>query len=179
MRVMSQQQFEAERQQKDNFYKTSERSPLSPEQRALFAGLSYYDYNPALDLTVTVTPFTVQDKFDVQTSTGDVRSYTRYGQFSFDYEGETVTLVLYLTDHGFFLPFVDALSGKETYPAGRYIDPEDLGNNTFHIDFNSAYNPYCAYSPKWSCPITPAENRVKISLPAGEKLPQGDWVEKG
>jgi uncharacterized protein (DUF1684 family) len=175
---MSEARIIAERQHKDKFYKSSERSPLTPDQQALFEGLSYYDYNPALDLTVTIEPFAVQDTFEVQTSTGDVRLYTRYGQFTFDYEGTPVTLVLYQTDHGFFLPFVDALSGQETYPAGRYIDPEDLGNHTFHIDFNRAYNPYCAYSPKWSCPITPPENRVKISLPAGEKLPHGDWVEK-
>jgi uncharacterized protein (DUF1684 family) len=74
------------------------------------------------------------------------------------------------------LPFVDAGAGTETYPAGRYLEPEYLGNNIFHIDFNHAYSPYCAYGDGWSCPITPAENRLKVSIRAGEKIPQGEWV---
>ena len=78
-------------------------------------------------------------------------------------------------DH-FFLPFVDTLAGEETYPAGRYLEPVQLEGNTFRIDFNQAYNPYCAYGDNWSCPITPAENRLSVPIRAGEKLPQGDWL---
>ena len=102
----------------------------------------------------------------------------RYGTFTFTVDGQEASLTIYEADYGFFLPFVDAGAGTETYPAGRYLEPEYLGDNLFHVDFNHAYNPYCAYSDGWSCPITPAENRLKVSLQAGEKLPVGDWVEK-
>ncbi len=71
---------------------------------------------------------------------------------------------------GYFLPFVDALAGKETYGAGRYLEPEPLGKGLFLVDFNLAYNPYCAYNDMWSCPISPAENHLKIPIRAGEKL---------
>ncbi|MFN2197412.1 MAG: DUF1684 domain-containing protein, partial [Anaerolineales bacterium] len=72
---------------------------------------------------------------------------------------------------------VDALAGQETYGAGRYLEPEELEDGRFLIDFNLAYNPYCAYNENWSCPLTPFENRLKVPVRAGEKIPQGDWTE--
>ncbi len=77
---------------------------------------------------------------------------------------------MYRNEHGFFLPFADALAGDETYGAGRYLEPEPAGDDRLLIDFNLAYNPYCAYNPNWSCPITPAENRLKVAIRAGEKV---------
>ena len=170
--------LQKQRQQKDEFFRDHPQSPLTPEQQEKFTSLSYYDYNPELDLRITVEPIADGQFVQIQTTTGDVRSYKRYGKFSFTVDGQEVTLTLYEADYGFFLPFVDAGAGTETYPAGRYLEPEYLGDNRFHIDLNNAYNPYCAYSDGWSCPITPAENRLKVSLRAGEKMPQGDWVEK-
>lgn len=169
-----------ERRQKDDFFKTHPQSPLTPEQQEHFTGLRYYDYNPALDFAdVKVEAFNDGQFVAIQTTTGTLRQYKRFGQFSLTVEGETVRLTLYEADYGFFLPFVDAGAGTETYPAGRYIEPDYLGDNRFHIDFNVAYNPYCAYGPDWSCPVTPAENRLKVPIRAGEMLPQGAWVEKG
>ncbi len=72
---------------------------------------------------------------------------------------------------------MDSLANEETYGAGRYLDPEVLPDGRFHINFNVAYNPYCAYNDLYSCPLTPFENRVKVPIRAGEKLPEGDWVE--
>jgi uncharacterized protein (DUF1684 family) len=106
----------------------------------------------------------------MQTTTGDVQMYIRYGHFKFSVEGQETVLTIYQGEHGYFLPFVDSLAGKETYPAGRYLEPEELPGNHFLVDFNIAYNPYCAYNEAWSCPITPAENRVKVPIRAGEKL---------
>jgi uncharacterized protein (DUF1684 family) len=106
----------------------------------------------------------------MQTSTGDVQAYERYGKFSFEVEGVPVELTIYYNETGYFLPFVDSLASKETYPAGRYLEPESLGKNRFRVDFNLAYNPYCAYNDYWSCPLTPFENRLKIPIRAGEKL---------
>ena len=81
-----------------------------------------------------------------------------------------VELTVYANQHGFFLPFVDSLAGTETYPAGRYLEPEPLSNGNFLIDFNQAYNPYCAYNDHYSCPLTPFENRLKVAIRAGEKI---------
>ena len=74
------------------------------------------------------------------------------------------------------MPFVDASAGEETYPSGRYIEPEHVSGDTFHIDLNQVYNPYCAYSHGWSCPITPAENRIAVKVEAGEKIPSKEWA---
>lgn len=167
----------AMRQQKDAFFKTHPSAPLTPDQQALFDGLIYYDPNPALDLQVTVTPFAEQTQVMIQTTTGDVRQYRRYGEFTFDVDSQSARLTIYEAPFGFFLPFVDANAGTETYPAGRYLEPEHLGGDVFHVDFNQAYNPYCAYGPGWTCPITPAENRLRVAIRAGEKIPTGAWVE--
>ncbi len=128
---------------------------------------------------VTITPFADGKFVPIQTTTGDVRQYKRYGEFTFRVDGQETRLTVYEADYGFFLPFVDAGAGGETYAAGRYLEPEYLGDNRFHIDFNHAYSPYCAYGSQWSCPITPAENRLNVHIRAGEKVPVGEWVEKG
>jgi uncharacterized protein (DUF1684 family) len=173
---MTEAQTLAARRQKDQFFKTDPQSPLTPEQQAQFTGLRYYPYNPALVLRVTAQPFADGKFVPIQTTTGDLRSYKRFGEFTFDVDGQPARLTLYEADYGFFLPFVDAGAGTETYPAGRYLEPEYLGDNTFLIDFNDAYSPYCAYGPGWSCPITPAENRLSVAIRAGEMMPEGEWV---
>jgi uncharacterized protein (DUF1684 family) len=119
---------------------------------------------------VQVEEFTLKERMEMQTTTGDVQVYVRYGRFHFQVDGQDAELTIYQSEHGFFLPFVDALAGGETYPAGRYLEPEALPNNHFLVDFNLAYNPYCAYNEMWSCPITPFENRLKVPIRAGEKL---------
>jgi len=83
-------------------------------------------------------------------------------------EGLPAQLTVYRNELGFFLPFVDSLAGGETYGAGRYLEPTELPDGRFEVDFNFAYNPYCAYNENWSCPITPAENRIKAPVRAGE-----------
>lgn len=164
------------RKQKDDFYKESPQSPLGPDQQQKFKGLIYYPYNEALDLTVEVKPFADKKDIQIQTSSGEIRWYLRYGEFTFEVEGETVRLTVYQTPHGYFLPFVDAGAGKDTYPAGRYLDPEQISGDTFHIDLNQVYNPMCAYSDGWSCPITPAENRLNVHIKAGEQVPDKAWA---
>lgn len=173
---MGNAQLDVARREKDRLFKHSSQSPLTPEQQDKFTSLSYYDYNADLDLKLTIEPIADGKFISLQTTTGDARQFKRYGRFSFSVEGQEVELTLYEADYGFFLPFVDAGAGTETYPAGRYLEPEYLGDNRFHIDFNNAYNPYCAYGEGWSCPITPAENRLKVNLRAGEKMPEGGWA---
>lgn len=168
---MTEQEIRQFRQEKDHFFRSSPQSPLMPADREKFTGLSYYPYNPALSLVVEVEEFQDKDDLQMQTSTGDLRMYQRWGRFRFEVEGQPAELTLYFSpDNGyFFLPFMDATSGSETYPSGRYLDPIALGEQQFEIDFNLAYSPYCAYNPNYSCPIPPAENRLKVPIMAGEK----------
>ncbi len=163
-------ELEKFRAEKDDFFAHHPQSPLTAAQKRTFGGLRYFDEAPALRLEAAVERFPAGDEIEVQTSTGDVRVYTRYGRFKFTVDGQEAALTIYEADHGFFLPFVDSLAGKETYPAGRYLEPESLGGDRFLVDFNLAYNPYCAYNEAWSCPLTPFENRLKVPIRAGEKL---------
>jgi uncharacterized protein (DUF1684 family) len=146
-------------------------SPLTPEQRHGFRGLKYFQENTALRFEVEAEPFAQQDEIEMETTRGGEQTYTRYGRFKFHVDGQPAELTLYHGEHGFFLPFVDALAGVETYDAGRYLEPEPLADGRlFLVDFNEAYNPYCAYSDQWSCPITPPENRLAMPIRAGEKV---------
>jgi uncharacterized protein (DUF1684 family) len=163
-------ELEQLRAEKDDFFASHPQSPLTAAQKRTFRGLHYFEEDPALRLEVDVELFPVREVIQVQTTTGDVREYTRYGRFQFTVDGQPVELTIYEADYGFFLPFVDAGAGKETYPAGRYLEPEALGPTRFLVDFNLAYNPYCAYNEAWSCPLTPFENRLKAPIRAGEKI---------
>jgi len=162
------------RKAKDEFFANDANGPLTPEQRERFKGLSYFPENPALRFEIKIEPFAEQEQVQVPTSTGDVRTYTRYGRFSFQVDGQQAELTLFGSPHGFFLMFVDALAGVETYGAGRYLEPEQEPGGLFLIDFNLSYNPYCAYNEMWNCPITPAENRLTVPIRAGEKIFDGD-----
>ena len=163
-------ELEEFRTAKDDYFKTDRHSPLTREQKKEFQGLNYFPENPALRLEVEVEPFPEKQEIGMQTSTGDVQKYTRFGRFTFEVDGQPAQLTLYGDNESFFLPFVDSLAGKETYGAGRYLEPERIEGSRFLVDFNLAYNPYCAYNEAWSCPLTPFENRVKVPVRAGEKI---------
>ena len=161
------------RAEKDEFFGHHPQSPLTSDQRREFKGLQYFPENAALRLELSVEPMADQAAMQMQTSTGGVQTYFRYGRFRFQVDGQDAELTIYQNENGYFLPFADSLAGSETYPAGRYLEPELLPGNRFLVDFNLAYNPYCAYNEMWSCPITPAENRLKVPIRAGEKLFHG------
>jgi uncharacterized protein (DUF1684 family) len=179
------------RQQKDRFFKTDPYAPLTPQQQASFDGLAYYEPNAALSFELKPEPFADQTHIKMQTSKGEVRSYLRWGRVKFQVEGQDAALTLYMTpgEPAFFVPFKDATSGSETYGAGRYVEVERLPNGNLLLDFNAAYNPYCAYSSPqslrvgsedetnvWSCPLPPSENHLTVPIRAGEKKPRGEWV---
>ena len=156
------------RKQKDEYFGRSHNSPLDHDAQHGFTGLNYYDANPDLVFTLPVTAgdHTV---ITVQTSDGQVRDYARAGTVELDVDGEAVTLTLYSTGHpGYFVPFRDATSGKSTYGAGRYLDIDPNEDGTVTIDFNYAYNPFCAYNEAYSCPLPPIENWLPVPIKAGE-----------
>lgn len=157
------------RESKNEFFGHSHDSPLSHEARRHFDGLAYYEPNPDLVFRVPVEPGH-KAEVRVGTSDGAERTYRRVGTVSFEVHGEAVSLSLYTTGHpGYFLPFRDATSGRETYGAGRYLDLEPNADGTVTLDFNYAYNPTCAYDEAYSCPLPPAENWLRLSIEAGEK----------
>ena len=165
------------REQIDDFMQFHPQSPIEEKQRANFRGLAYFDHNSDLDLVVEVERFPESEPaIEMETSTGDRRTFRRYGSFDFDVGGERGRLTIYRDAEAgdYFLPFRDATSGNETYGAGRYLDNhrpglKPLAGGKFEIDFNYAYNPYCAYSPCFSCPLPPRENWLKVPIHAGEK----------
>jgi len=163
-------ELEDTRKQKDEFFKSDSHSPLSTEQKRAYEGLSYYPENRALRFDAKVKPFAEHEHVQMQTSTGGMQNYLKYGTFEFQVDGQPAMLTVYVSEDGdAFVPFVDATSGPETYGAGRYLELEHHGDNRFHVDFNMAYNPWCAYSPEFSCPIPPRENRIPVPIRAGEK----------
>ena len=170
-------ELEEFRKEKDQLFKDDPQSPLTSEQRKTFSGLAYFPGNPALRLEVVAEVFPVQSEIEMQTTTGEIQAYQRFGRIHFTVEKQEVALTIYYSDTGYFLPFVDSLAGKETYPAGRYLEPEALGKGRFLVDFNLAYNPYCAYGEHWSCPITPFENRIKAPVRAGEMIYAPEHVQ--
>jgi len=158
------------RNEKDDFFKNDYQSPLTAEEKRSFQGLHYYPENPLLRLELSIEKDETPTPVVLQTSTGEAREYFHAGQVRFDVDGQEAILQVYLDDYdGYFLPFVDATAPDETYGAGRYLEPHDLGDGRLLVDFNLAYNPYCAYNELWSCPIPPRENRLKVRIEAGEK----------
>lgn len=144
-------------------------SPLTPADRTSFVGLQYFEPNDGLVLDLPLDVDVPHDPIPMETSTGGQRTYKRAGRIRFKVDGVEAVAAVYEDEHGYFLPFRDVTSAHETYAAGRYLEPEKNPDGTIHIDFNYAYNPYCAYSPHFSCPLPPTENWLKVPIRAGEK----------
>lgn len=146
-------------------------SPLTPAQKREFDGLNYYPANPDLDIVANFVRYDDPDTVEMVVSTGGQAEFKRIGQARFEVDGEPQTLEVYEPVEGgeLFLPFTDATSGDTTYGAGRYLEPHFVDSHKLKIDFNYAYNPYCAYNENWACPIPRPENRLGVSIEAGEK----------
>jgi hypothetical protein len=169
--------IEAFRAEKDAFFKSSHGSPIPIAEREAFAGLPYYAIDPALRFEgLGLEPYTGSEPstFEIPTSDRKLRAAHRAGILRFDLGGERQGLTAYTFDGGdeesLFVPFLDLSSGTETYGAGRYLDLDPEEDGTFTLDFNLAYHPSCVYDIRFSCPLTPAENRLPVRIVAGERL---------
>ncbi len=160
------------RASKDNFFRTDQHSPLLEGQREHFGSLDYYEENAALAFRLTPELFDEQELIEMQTSTGTIANYWRWAKVRFEVGGHEAELTVFRDEGsgGLFLPFVDAEAGHETYGAGRYLDLHAVEDGRLQVDFNYAYNPYCAYNERWTCPIPPAENRLDVPIAAGERV---------
>lgn len=168
---------------KDRLFAEHPQSPVPADERPDFLGLVYWRHDPALRFRVPLIPDPDAPPLDLPRSgEGPSFPYTRIGWVEFSVVGTPCRLAVYWLNEysgGIFIPFRDATSGTESYGAGRYLwdsaKGADLGSsgNELVIDFNYAYHPSCVYDPRWSCPLSPPENRLPVPIRAGERLPEG------
>ena len=164
---------------RDDLFAHHPQSPLPEAERASFRGLPFFDYDPSARVLATVLPVEPLT-LDIGTSDDDgAHRFTRFGNATFELEGRSLVLELYWLDGyggGVYVPFADATSGTTSYGGGRYlldtVKGADLGGegDRVVIDFNFAYNPSCAYDPRWACPLAPPANRLPVEVRAGERI---------
>jgi uncharacterized protein (DUF1684 family) len=167
---------EHERERKDEYFDEDHRSPLSPDEQAAFDGLNYYPVDPDYRYELALEDYDDPEQVTVGTSTEGEQEYFAVGEFTVTVDGEETTLQAYKSDldeDRLWVPFRDATSGEETYGAGRYLDLEPdrhlTDERTWILDFNQAYNPTCAYSDRYECPLPPMDNWLDVAIEAGEQ----------
>jgi len=168
--------MQLDREERDRFFALHPESPIPVRQRRTFKGLRYYPPDVRYRFELELHEHDKKEAIDVQDTVGNVRKLLRWGEFRFEIDGNQCTLQAYkdeAEDERLFVPFRDQTSGKETYGAGRYLDLEPEKHLTARgkwiVDFNQAYNPWCAYSKDYACPFVPPENWLKLPVRAGEK----------
>ena len=165
------------REDKDEYFRTSARSPLPVEEREGFEGLPYFPVDESLRFEgLRLEPYAGSEptSFAIPTSDGKLRPAERAGTLRFEVNGTACALTAYIFEGGdaesVFVPFLDGTTGRESYGAGRYLDLDREDDGTYVLDFNLAYHPSCVYDMRFSCPLTPAENRLPVRIEAGERL---------
>ncbi|MFN4144412.1 MAG: DUF1684 domain-containing protein [Runella sp.] len=163
-------QIEKERKDKDQFFKNSPQSPLL--QKEGFKGLKYFPADQAYKVIASIEPYEKDDKeVKVPLTDGTTDTYQKLGFAVFTLKDTPCRLLVYQHSEGISILFRDGTTSKDTYGGGRYLDFKlsDIQNNRLTIDFNKAYQPYCAYNPTYACPIPPQENTLPVRVEAGEK----------
>lgn len=157
-------------------YKDSVSSPLQSKDLKVFVGLHFFPINEKCIVQAQFIRTEKEKIFKMRTSTSRLPEYKKYGELHFIIEGQNLKLNVYQSidlikkeayKNHLFLPFTDLTCGEESYIGGRYLDLQIPKNNVIVLDFNKAYNPYCAYNYKYSCPIVPYENSLPIAIKAG------------
>lgn len=179
MEVVSNQyvrETRVERDKKNEYFRSSAGSPLPISQREAFKGLLYFPYDVNYRLEATLFLLDSDSIFQMRTSDGKRKSFKKFAYADFLLQGKNIRLTIFEAKDRFsvgslFVPFNDASNGTETYQTGRYLDikKENINKKALILDFNNAYNPYCAYSDDYSCPIPPEENKLSVRVLAGEK----------
>lgn len=169
------QVIEKSREDKNALLKSGDESPFA-DSTETFTALKYFPPDSKYRITANLVSIDSKKMIALPTSDGKEQKYLEYAFATFSLDGvENKLLLLEVMDMGpqrgkLFLAFADATSADETYGAGRYLDIKKVpGATSITLDFNLAYNPYCAYSDKFSCPFPPKDNIIKIAIRAGEK----------
>jgi uncharacterized protein len=155
---------------------TEDCSPVPQARRAKLLPLRYYEIDASYNVPAALKVSEDRPVFEMPTSTGTLRRMERVGVLEFVLNGQPMTLAAFVEEgtrriETLFVPFADQTTGKETYSAGRYLDLHPTATGIYAIDFNRAYNPYCAYNDTYECPFPPPSNRLKLAVRAGEKAP--------
>jgi uncharacterized protein len=169
------EKIKKERTEHIHYFKTSSESPITDKEK--FTGLNYYEPDTRYKIVADLIPIENKKVVLLKTNDGKEQRYIEYAyaEFNLDHVRNRL-LILEGIDMGpirgkLFVAFGDETSAVETYGGGRYLDVNKVpGSTTITLDFNKAYNPYCAYNNTYSCPLPPAENLLKVPIRAGEKL---------
>ena len=160
------------------FYKDATTSPLKKKDLKNFKGLDFFPFDSTFVVNAKLIRTPDEKPFKMKTTTDRLPNYVKYGIIEFQLEGKLHQLNIYqnldiLDEEGYedylFLPFLDNTNGEGSYAGGRYVESNIPKGDAIIIDFNSAYNPYCAYNDKYSCPIVPRENYLDAKVNAGVK----------
>lgn len=161
-------------------YADSAHTPLLEEDQKTFKGHEFFPIDKSYRVEAILERTPNEASFEMETTTDRRPLYKQYGLAHFELNGKKQTLAIYqnldlIKKRGFekelFLPFGDQTNADESYGGGRFLDLKIPTGNTIILDFNKAYNPYCAYNPAYSCPIPPEQNRLTVSIKAGVKAP--------
>lgn len=161
---------------KDEQFRAGSDSPVPKEKRDALLPLRYYQIDPGYAVPAALKLADERPVFEMPTSTGALRRMQLVGTLEFTLQGEPRSLGAFVPEGtqqitSLFVPFADMTTGAETYAAGRYLDIEPTTTGYYTVDFNRAYNPYCAYNAAYECPFPPPSNRLKVAIRAGEQAP--------
>lgn len=157
-------------------FKDATKSPLKDKDRKKFKGLDFFAFDSIYVVEAKLTRTPDEKPFKMKTTTDRLPNYVKFGVISFELKGKTHELNIYqnldlLKKEGYedylFLPFLDNSNGETSYGGGRYVEARIPEGDTITINFNEAYNPYCAYNEKYSCPIVPRVNYLNVKVEAG------------
>lgn len=166
--------IQKERERQFRFLRFNIDSPLEEDQKSELTSLSFYPIDMTYRVRAKMVPVEDRRMLEIPMTDGTVEKYLKHSYAEFQLDGQPLRLLLLQAakesdKRNFFLAFADATSGAETYGGGRYINLRQDGKNSITIDFNMAYNPYCAYNPNYACPLPPRENILEIPIRVGEK----------
>jgi uncharacterized protein len=175
--------LQAERAAKDAAFRRQVNQPIPADRMGELLPLKYFPADPAYVVPASLAPAATRTPLQIPTSTGQIRAMELIGTLEFTLQGRVLSLGA-LVEAGtppdqLFVPFTDLTSGTETYEAGRYLEISRTATGIYVIDFNRAFQPYCAYNHSYDCPYPPPSNRLAVPVRAGEKLAQSTLPAAG
>jgi uncharacterized protein (DUF1684 family) len=169
------QEIAEHRAQIDKAFREQPDEPIPVNLRDKLLPLRYYEVDPSYAVPAALKLADERPVIEMPTSTGKLRRHQRVGVLEFTLQGQPMTLGAFVEEgqalETLFVPFADQTTGSETYPAGRYLELHPTSTGFYMVDFNRAFNPYCAYNNTYDCPFPPPSNRLKVAIRAGEKAP--------
>ncbi|MBC5992018.1 DUF1684 domain-containing protein [Pontibacter cellulosilyticus] len=178
-----QQEIAAFQQELNQEFADPERSPLTKVAQKKFTALAFFPADSSFRVKAKFVRTPDQLPFEMPTTTSRKAVYEKYGELHFILQGQPYVLTVFQNhalrekagyEDYLFLPFTDATNGFTSYGGGRYLDLRIPKSDTILLDFNKAYNPFCAYNYNYSCPIPPKENRLELKVKAGVMAPKSE-----